>query len=113
MPVRAELDAPTGQWRARAADGTWIPCPEPGNGTEGPATLMIRQEHLRLLSAAEGEDVSVPARVTAVAYRGQSARVAVEALGQRLQLAVEPGARIGAGDQVRVGWAFADSRLIR
>jgi len=74
---------------------------------------MIRQEHLRLLAPGETADVTVPAVAVTVAYRGQSAQVAVEALGRRLRLAVRPDAPVKAGDAGRVGWAMSESRLIR
>jgi ABC-type Fe3+/spermidine/putrescine transport system ATPase subunit len=79
----------------------------------GAATLMVRQEHVRLLAPGAAADVSTPAEVAAVAYRGQSAQVAVQAFGQRLRLTIDPHTTIHAGDAVRVGWALADSRLIR
>ncbi len=111
VPVDA---APAGgAWRATAPDGTSIPVPPPADGRGGPANLMVRQEHLRLLAPDEGAEVAVPAVVAAVAYRGQSAQVAVEALGRRLRLGVGPQTRAKAGDAVRIGWALADSRLIR
>ena len=57
--------------------------------------------------------MTVPAVVVTVAYRGQSAQVVVEALGQRLRLGVRPQALVKAGDAGRVGWAMSKSRLIR
>ena len=74
---------------------------------------MIRQEHVRLLAPGERADVSVPAVVAAVAYRGQSVQIAVDALGHRLRLGIKPDVPAKAGDQVKVGWALSESRLIR
>ena len=111
VPVEA---APAdGGWRATAPNGATIPVPPPADGKPGPATLMIRQEHLRLLAPGETADVTVPAVIVTVAYRGQSAQVVVEALGRRLRLGVRPQALVKAGDAGRMGWAMSESRLIR
>jgi putative spermidine/putrescine transport system ATP-binding protein len=102
-----------GGWRATAADETMFPVPAPADGKSGPATLMIRQEHLRWLAPGEAADVAVPAIVAAVAYRGQSVQLAVDALGHRLRLGISPETAAKAGDAGRIGWAVSDSRLIR
>lgn len=113
IPVEVAKGAADGQWLARTASGLAIAAPRPRDGGAGPAMLMIRQEHVRLLSSGDHADVAVPARVAAVAYRGQSAQVAVECAGQRLRFVATPTATVYAGNDVRIGWSLADSRLIR
>ncbi|MET0606940.1 MAG: ABC transporter ATP-binding protein [Beijerinckiaceae bacterium] len=107
--------APTAynHWRARAPDGTGVPVPSPPDGRPGPAVLVLRQEHVRVIGAGQTADAIVPAEVAAVAYRGQSAQLSVRALGQRLRLVIPPSVRVEAGEAIRVGWSVADSRLIR
>ena len=73
----------------RAADGPWVAQTakdlehylSPRDDQPGPAILMIRQEHVRLLSTGDNTDVVLPARVAAIAYRGQSIQVAVDGPG--------------------------------
>jgi putative spermidine/putrescine transport system ATP-binding protein len=110
--VPVDATSADGGWRATATDGTAIPAPPPADGTAGPATLMIRQEHMRWLAPGDVADVAVPAIVAAVAYRGQSVQLAVDALGQRLRLGIRPDVLAKAGDSGRIGWAVSDSRLI-
>jgi putative spermidine/putrescine transport system ATP-binding protein len=111
--VPVQVAPADGSWRATAADGTTIPVPAPADSRPGSATLMIRQEHLSLLAPDETADVSVPAVVAAVAYRGQSVQVAVDALGHRLRLGARPETAAKTGDAGRIGWALSQSRLIR
>jgi ABC-type Fe3+/spermidine/putrescine transport system ATPase subunit len=112
IPVEAAPDG-AGGWRARTADGTAMPAPTPRDGQAGPATLMIRPEHLRLLQPGELVEASAPARVVASVFRGQAAQVAVEAMGRTVRLLAPPDTRLQPGETVAVGWSLADARLIR
>jgi ABC-type Fe3+/spermidine/putrescine transport system ATPase subunit len=111
--IPVEVSEVDGGWRARAADGTTVPVSAPRDGRAGPATLMLRQEHLRLLRRGESAGASVPARVGAAAYRGQSVQVVAEAMGKALRLVAPPDTRLAAGETVEIGWSLADARLIR
>ena len=101
-----------GGWTAAAANGQSAPAPAPPGGQGGRMTLMIRQEHLRALKPEETAEAEVRGKVEAVAYRGQTAQVAVQALGQSLRLVAPPDTAFAAGDEIRLGWSPADSRLI-
>jgi ABC-type Fe3+/spermidine/putrescine transport system ATPase subunit len=115
--VPVEIVAGNGAWRARAGDGTMVSAPAPKDGAPGAATLMIRQEHLRVQRAGEtvdsARDAEAEARIVAVAYRGQAAQIVVDALGQRLRLIADAGAAPAAGDAARIAWPLNEARLIR
>jgi putative spermidine/putrescine transport system ATP-binding protein len=112
IPVEV-LKAADGGWQARAADGTTVPAPPPRNGQVGPATLMLRQEHLRLVRPGECADANVSGCVGAVAYRGPAVQVVIEAMGKRLRLIAPPDTRLDPGASVAIGWSLIDARLIR
>ncbi|WP_342358991.1 ABC transporter ATP-binding protein [Terrarubrum flagellatum] len=100
-----------GGWRAQTAEGETISVPAPQQHMDE-GVLMIRQEDLRLLPRDEAAEVSSAARIAAVAYRGQSTQIAVDALGQRLRLHGAADISVSVGDTVRIGWRLADARLL-
>ncbi len=89
-------------WATLATDAR-VPAPTVGDGAR---QLVLRQEELRLDAACSTHEVSVPARVIAVAFHGASLRIVVQVGEHRLSLVAQAddGATWRAGDLAQLCW---------
>jgi ABC-type Fe3+/spermidine/putrescine transport system ATPase subunit len=81
-----------GRFRAGGVD---VPVAAP----DGPGTLLLRQEAVRLVGPA---DDGVDAVVVRTTYTGTAVRAWADAGGVEVALVVDPTHRLGAGDRVRL-----------
>jgi ABC-type Fe3+/spermidine/putrescine transport system ATPase subunit len=66
---------------------------------DGPGVLLLRQEAVRVVGAAEP---GVDAVVTRTTYTGTGVRVRADAAGTEVALVADPTARLAPGDRVRL-----------
>jgi spermidine/putrescine ABC transporter ATP-binding subunit len=93
---------------ATLADGSRVPC---APGRNGPATLMVRPESIRL---AAGE-ASISGRVVQTSFLGSYVRVAVETPAVDVPVIValhEAASAPAVGDTVALTWAAADGIVL-
>lgn len=80
-----------------------------GHGITGPACLVVRPEHLKILDG--GAAAGLPGRVVEVVYFGQSVRVHARTDSGVAVVAVSDAAQAlpTAGQSVRLDWAPQDT----
>jgi ABC-type Fe3+/spermidine/putrescine transport system ATPase subunit len=71
----------------------------PVAAADGPGTLLLRQESVRLVGP---DHPGTDAVVTRTTYTGTGVRVWVDAGGTQVALVVDPGARLAVGGRVRL-----------
>jgi ABC-type Fe3+/spermidine/putrescine transport system ATPase subunit len=71
----------------------------PVSAPDGPGTLLLRQEAVRLVGP---RDPGTDAVVTRTTYTGTGVRAWVDAAGTEVALVAEPTARLAVGDRVRL-----------
>ncbi len=85
----------------------------PGVPTSGPVRLFIRPHRIRLLGASDQADNALPGTVAALDYTGEVVQVVVDTAAGRVpvDLGTSSGDWRGVrpGQDVRVGWAAADT----
>jgi spermidine/putrescine ABC transporter ATP-binding subunit len=85
--------------------------PVPRDAPIGRQTVMVRPEHVRILSATS--DLGIRGVVMTSVYLGSSARYRVMIEGDRIIEILEPSrCRVNAGDSVRIHWASEDTWII-
>jgi ABC-type Fe3+/spermidine/putrescine transport system ATPase subunit len=109
------LDVTVANGAAVVTDGTKVPCA--GNRPDGPATLMLRPEVLRLADAAAPPPGALLGRTVQSAFLGAQVRVnvACESAGASLEISLQ-GQDVmslpAAGTQVAIRWDAADGLLL-
>ena len=94
---------------ARLADGQELALP-PGQGIGGDALLVLRQEDLAVVAA--GTPASLRARVAMRVFLGARNRYIVELAGQRISLTAPRSVRVEQGEEVGLGIAPENIRLL-
>jgi spermidine/putrescine ABC transporter ATP-binding subunit len=98
-------------WCLRQADGTAIPCAEPGVAAGSAAAAIVRPERVMLAPADAG--AGLLATVGDVIYLGQSLRYHLDLAGRTVvATSTDRGARFAAGAPVRLSWRPDDVWVI-